>query len=225
MIDLSKSLDYFKPSTLGNTRCHIIGCGSVGGNVAVYLARLGVTKMTLYDFDKVEPHNLANQVFRQKDVGELKTTALLDILTEINPDIADSVKIENDGWHGQQLSGFVFMAPDNIDVRRAIVEQNRYNTYIKLLIDFRTELEGAQMFAADWSVAKDIDNLLNTMNFTHEEAAESTPVSACGTTLGVGSVPRMISDIGVNNWLNFVRGKELKKLIILNAFGFMIDAF
>ena len=223
MIDLSKSLDYFKPSSIGNTRCHIIGCGSVGGNVAVYLARLGVTKITLYDFDTVEPHNLANQVFRQKDVGEFKTDALLDILTEINPDV--DVKIEKDGWHGQNLSGYVFLAPDNIDTRRQIVEQNQYNTYIKLMIDFRTELEGAQMFAADWSIASQIENLLNTMNFTHEEASESTPVSACGTTLGVGSVPRMIADLGVNNWLNFVRGKELKKLVLLNAFDFNVEAF
>lgn len=223
MINLNKSREYFDPTSLGNTRCHIIGCGSVGGNVAVDLVRLGVTKLTLYDFDTVEAHNLANQVFRQKDVGDTKIDALYSILAEINPDI--DVKFQREGWTNQQLSGYVFLAPDNIDTRRQIVETNQYNTYIKAMFDFRTELEGAQAFAADWSKPEQIENFLRTMDFTHEEAAEATPVSACGTTLGLGSVPRMIADLGVNNWLNFVRKGELKKLILLNAFGFTLDAF
>ena len=223
MINLNKSRDYFEPSKLGNTRCHIIGCGSVGGNIAVDLVRLGVTKLTLYDFDVVESHNLANQIYRQKDVGDSKVEALLSILTEINPEL--DCRIESEGWIGQQLSGWVFLAPDSIDVRRQIVQDNQYNTYIKAMFDFRTTLEGAQAFAADWGDPESIENFLNSMDFTHEEATEATPVSACGTTLGVGSVPRMIADIGVNNFLNFVRKGELKKLILLNAFNFTIDAF
>ena len=67
-MDLSKSYEYFQPEKLTD-RVHIIGCGSVGSTVAENLARSGVTKFTLWDFDVVEPHNLANQMFREKDVG------------------------------------------------------------------------------------------------------------------------------------------------------------
>lgn len=225
MIDLKKSLDYFQPSSLGNSRCHIIGCGSVGGNIAVALARLGVTKMTLYDFDKVESHNLANQVFRQQDVGVSKVDALISILAEINPDIEKTIKVQNEGWKGQTLSGYVFLAPDSIEVRRQVVEGNRFNTHLKAMFDFRTGLEGAQTYAADWSNPKHIENLLNSMDFTDEEAHEHTPVSACGTTLGLGSIPRMIADLGVNNWLNFVRIGELKTFIMLDGFKFSITSF
>lgn len=223
MINLNKSLEYFKPSSLGNARCHIIGCGSVGGNVAVNLARLGVTKLTLWDFDTVEAHNIANQIYRQKDIGQTKVSALAAILNEINPDM--DIRQMEDGWDGQKLSGYVFLAPDNIEVRQRIVTENQYNTGVKAMFDFRTRLEDAQAFAADWSNPTEIDNFFRTMDFTHEEAAEATPVSACGTTLGVGSIPRMIADIGVNNFLNFVRGKGLKKLILMDGFNFTVDAF
>ena len=63
MIDLSKSYEFFQPEK-EDARINIVGCGSVGSTIAVLLARAGVTKMTLWDFDMVEPHNLANQMFR-----------------------------------------------------------------------------------------------------------------------------------------------------------------
>ena len=68
-MDLSKSYEFFQPEK-DKARIHIVGCGSVGSTVAENLARCGVTKITLYDFDKVEPHNIANQMFDQNDVGE-----------------------------------------------------------------------------------------------------------------------------------------------------------
>ena len=108
MIDLSKSYEFFQPEK-EDARINIVGCGSVGSTIAVLLARAGVTKMTLWDFDMVEPHNLANQMFRQCDVGKLKTEALADILAEINPDIRDDLQLKSDGWSGQQLSGYVFL--------------------------------------------------------------------------------------------------------------------
>jgi len=64
-LNLAKSYDFFKPEEV-KERIHIIGCGSVGSAVAELLARFGLTKLTLYDFDKVEPKNLANQLFRQE---------------------------------------------------------------------------------------------------------------------------------------------------------------
>ena len=91
-MDLSKSYEFFQPEK-DDARIHIIGCGSVGSTIAENLARCGVTKMTLWDFDRVEPHNICNQMFRQQDVGKLKVEALKDILTDINPDIVDELEL------------------------------------------------------------------------------------------------------------------------------------
>lgn len=223
-MDLSKSYDFFQPEK-DDARVHIIGCGSVGSTVAENLARCGVTKMTLWDFDKVESHNIVNQMFRQQDVGKLKIEALKDILTDINPEISDSVELKPDGWDGKLLSGYIFLCVDSIELRRKIVERHMNTPYVKAVFDFRTLLESAQHYAADWSDYKMKTNLLNSMQFSHEEAAEETPVSACGVTLGVATTVRLICAIGVNNYINFVKGKGIKKMVMIDGFNFILDAF
>lgn len=223
-IDLSKSYEYFQPEKV-DCRIHIVGCGSVGATIAELLVRLGLTNLTLWDMDTVCPHNLANQIFRQQDIGCCKVDALLDILSDINPDVKDSAKLCRDGWNGQQLSGYVFLCVDNIELRRQIVEKHFDNPYIKAMFDFRTLLESAQHYAADWTDYKMKKDFLNSMNFSHEEAAEETPVSACGVTLGVVTTVRTICALGVSNFVKFVRGKGLNKLMICDAFQPLLDAF
>ena len=46
---------------LENAKVVILGAGGLGSNIAHMLARLGVGKMILYDFDVVEPSNLNRQ--------------------------------------------------------------------------------------------------------------------------------------------------------------------
>lgn len=225
MINLSKSYDFFQPEKCGKTKIHIIGCGSVGATIAENLVRCGVRNLVLWDFDKVEPHNLVNQIYRHKDIGKLKVEALQDILLDIDPDIGDSISIKPEGWQGKNLSGYIFLCVDSIELRRKIVEQHMDNTFIKAVFDVRTLLESAQHFAADWSDTKMKEDLINSMQFSHEEAADETPVSACGVTLGVATTVRIISAIAVNNFINFIKNGKIKKLIIVDAFKFLIDAF
>lgn len=223
-MDLSKSYEFFQPEK-DSARIHIIGCGSVGSTVAENLARCGVTKMTLWDFDKVEAHNIVNQMFRQQDVGKLKVEALKDILYEINPEVENAVELKPDGWNGKILSGYIFLCVDSIDLRREFVEKHMNSPYVKAIFDFRTLLTGAQHYAADWSDYKMKQDLLNSMQFSHEEAKEETPVSACGVTLGVATTVRLICALGVNNYINFVKGQGIKKLVIVDGFNFDLLAF
>lgn len=223
-MNLSKSYEYFQPEKVPQ-RLHIVGCGSVGAAVAELLARMGLKNFDLWDMDMVVPHNLANQVFRQQDVGRAKTEALLDILCEIEPEIKGAAKLHTNGWNGRRLSGFVFLCVDNIELRRRIVEQHMDNPYVTAVFDFRTLLESAQHYAADWSDRKMKEDLLASMQFSHEEAEEETPVSACGVTLGVAPTVRAVCALGVANFLNFVRGKGLKKTVLLDVFGLNLLAF
>ena len=223
-MDLSKSYEFFQPEK-DDTRIHIIGCGSVGSTVAENLARCGVTNMTLWDFDRVEPHNICNQMFRQQDVGKLKVEALHDILMEINPEIQGRLELKPKGWQGKLLSGYIFLAVDSIELRRKFVEQHMDSPYVKAVFDFRTLLESAQHYAADWTNSKMKKDLLASMQFSHEEAKDETPVSACGVTLGVATTVRLVCALGVDNYINFVKGKGLKKLVMVDGFNFMLDAF
>lgn len=69
-------------------RVTIVGVGGVGGYVATLLARAGVEKMRIIDFDTVSPSNFNRQVVAVKgNEGRLKVEALKDILLSINEDI------------------------------------------------------------------------------------------------------------------------------------------
>lgn len=221
-MNLSKSYDFFKPETC-TSRIHIIGCGSVGSTVAELLARFGLTNIALYDFDTVEEKNVVNQMFTQEDVNVAKTVALKRILTRINPVCADTVKLMP-GWTGQKLSGYIFLCADSVEVWQKIVDTNMNNPNIKAMFNFRTGLTDAQYYAADWSDMRAKSSFRATMDFTHEEAREQTPVSACGVTLGVAPTVRLVCTAGVANFINFLQGKPLKKQIICDAFNFMLEA-
>lgn len=219
-MNLSKSYEFFNPDKC-KEMIHIIGCGSVGSTVAELLARFGLTKISLYDFDIVEPHNIVNQMFVQRQIGMPKVEAVREILLDINPEM--NIKMYNKGWNGEPLDGFVFLAVDNIELRAKIVKENLYNDFIKAFFDFRTGLTNADHFAADWSEFKKRKDFLNTMNFTHEEAKLNAPVSACNVALCVAPTVRMVCNVGVANFINFVKGEHLCKLIPVDAFSFSVE--
>lgn len=222
-MDLSKSYEYLQPEKVRD-RIHIIGCGAIGSTIGELLAKAGFEKITLYDFDKVESHNIANQMFTELDIGKYKIDALAERMTAINPGLKQGLKLEREGWHGQPLSGYVFLAVDNIDLRREIATTNKNNLNIKAMFDFRMRLTDAQSYAADWKDMKMIEAFLNSMAFSQEEGKAETPVSACNIELSFASTVFTIVAAGVSNFVNFVKGQALKKLIVCDAFEFSIIA-
>lgn len=220
-MNLSKSYEYFKPETIN--KVHIIGCGSVGSTIAENLARCGVKNFVLWDFDIVEDKNIVNQMFTQGQVGMEKTEAVKEIIKSINDEAVILTKPK--GWNGEILSGFVFLCVDNIEIRQQIVDKNFNNMSIKSVFDFRTALESAQMYAADWGDLGMKENLKNSMSFTHDEANTDIPTSACGVTLGLAPVVRTICALGVANLINFCNEKPLKKFVEISLNSFILDAF
>ena len=63
----------------------ICGLGGLGSNIAIHLARAGIGKLILCDFDRVDITNLHRQQYQASQVGMYKTDALADNLREINP--------------------------------------------------------------------------------------------------------------------------------------------
>ena len=66
----------------------IIGCGSVGSQVALELARSGVGRFVLIDSDILEYHNLCRHQCGMEDVGRYKVDALKDRIRNICRDIS-----------------------------------------------------------------------------------------------------------------------------------------
>ena len=63
----------------------ICGLGGLGSNIAIYLARAGIGKLILIDFDRVDITNLHRQQYKATQIGMYKTDALADNLREIAP--------------------------------------------------------------------------------------------------------------------------------------------
>ena len=70
---------------ISSTTVGICGLGGLGSNIAIALARAGIGKLILIDFDKVDITNLHRQQYKASQVGMYKTAALKENLKEINP--------------------------------------------------------------------------------------------------------------------------------------------
>lgn len=65
----------------------VVGIGGVGSVAAEMLARCGIGRLLLYDYDTVELANMNRLFFRPEQVGMTKTDAAAQTLAEINPDV------------------------------------------------------------------------------------------------------------------------------------------
>ena len=63
----------------------VCGLGGLGSNIATALARAGVGKLILIDFDRVDITNLHRQQYKADQIGMYKTVALAENLKEIAP--------------------------------------------------------------------------------------------------------------------------------------------
>ena len=68
-----------------STTVAVCGLGGLGSNIAIALARAGIGKLILIDFDKVDITNLHRQQYKANQIGMCKTEALQNNLKEINP--------------------------------------------------------------------------------------------------------------------------------------------
>lgn len=70
---------------LKNATVGIAGCGGLGSNAAVALARVGIGKLVIADHDVVEPSNLNRQQYFVEHIGKPKVEALKEIILKANP--------------------------------------------------------------------------------------------------------------------------------------------
>ena len=70
------------------SRVLIVGAGGLGSPIAIYLAALGIGKIGIIDKDTVEISNLSRQIiFTINDLKKTKSSAAIDRLKKINPDL------------------------------------------------------------------------------------------------------------------------------------------
>jgi molybdopterin/thiamine biosynthesis adenylyltransferase len=139
-----RQLDLVPPERL-DLPVHVIGCGGIGSFAALALAKLGCVRLHLYDDDRVEEHNVPNQLYRIADVGRSKAEALADILeafagTRPAPHVR---RIE-----GERLQGIVVSGVDSMDARKNLWwKAIRHRAGIPLYLDGRLGAELCRLYA------------------------------------------------------------------------------
>ena len=107
---------------------YIIGAGATGSRVFAALVELGIPNIHVYDYDIIEDHNLANQIYMATDIGAPKVEGCrnfvrnkLGVVPEkmhfhyekVTPDLISS---------SFGIGGVVFILTDTMESRRKIFD-------------------------------------------------------------------------------------------------------
>lgn len=185
-INATRHATIFDPARFGDRQVDIVGCGATGSRIALELAKMGVQNLHLYDFDDIESHNLANQVFGLEDVGRPKVDALAD---RIYADTGLVVTKHNEAVTGRtQLGNIVFLLTDTMASRKEIWSGAiRHKLHVALMIETRMGADQGRVYTVDPTSFMDV-------KFWEENLYEDreAPESLCGSRVTVGPTAALI---------------------------------
>jgi len=147
-LELSRDIrqrELIPPDKLSTTKATVVGVGAIGRQVAMQLAAIGVSHLSLVDYDVVGVENLGPQGFNECDVGLPKVTSVSQTCQAINPSVV--VTTANRKFRAIQFTGGVFFCcVDGIETRASIFRQIMSRT--NLFVDGRMSAEYLRVLVA-----------------------------------------------------------------------------
>ncbi len=120
------------------------------------LTRLGISSFTIFDFDKIEAHNLSSQSFFSSDIGREKAVSAVEQMLTFNPDV--KVTSYATAFTGAEQDGQILIsAVDSMEARREICKNLPPDTFV---IDGRMgggQIEVHSQLASEWAKTLDKD--------------------------------------------------------------------
>jgi len=199
LVEPLRHLLVFSPDHFANRRVDLIGVGATGSRIAMELAKLGVQNLHAWDFDKVEDHNVANQIFGIEDIGKQKVHALSE---RIQTDTGLEITTHDEAVDGRTLLGdVVFLLTDTMASRKEIWEGAiKYKPGISLMIETRMGRDEGRVYAVQPTMPAQI-RLWESTLCEDEEASDSL----CGARTTVGPTAALVTAFAV--W-SFIRWFE-----------------
>lgn len=143
-LNRSRQLDLFRPDQ-ALSPVTVIGAGGIGSPTVLLLAKMGVPRVEVFDFDTVEEHNLPSQLYRLEDIGKTKVSAIAEIVRVF---ASAEIEARAERYEDQPLEGVVVCAVDSMDARLRIWEQVKLNPNIDLYVDARMGANDALLLTA-----------------------------------------------------------------------------
>jgi len=115
-------VDWFDQEKLSASSVVVIGAGAVGNEVLKNLCLLGVGRIHIIDFDRIEEHNLTRTIlFKPADVGKFKAEAAALACQQIDPNVKVTFS-NSDFWQSLSFSELrtydaVLCCVDNLEAR------------------------------------------------------------------------------------------------------------
>lgn len=191
IIDTRRHIDVFAPEAFGDRRIDVIGAGATGSRVVLALAKLGLDNIHVWDYDVVEAHNIANQVYGKGDIGKTKVKALAEI---VKAQTGCELKVHETKVDGtQEMGDVVFLLTDTMSSRKEIWNKGlRYKTKVKLMIETRMGSDTGRVYTINPTKPVQVKGWESTL---YEDAVAE--VSACGTSISVGPTAEFLSGLAV----------------------------
>ena len=215
MVDLSRIESLIGKQNLeklNNKHVLICGVGGVGSFVAEALARSGLGKMTIIDFDKIEPSNLNRQLMTSKsNIRSIKVEEVKKRIEEISDCKVTAINsFINNSFELNDDYDYVVDCIDTLDSKFHLVKKC-HEKNIPVLSSLgsakRTKIENIKLSTLDKTendpLAKAFRTLVRKENYRHKIEVvfvDSPPIQTEDRTLGssifvVGSVGLYIASI------------------------------
>jgi molybdopterin/thiamine biosynthesis adenylyltransferase len=205
MIDPVRHLPVFNPDAFGKTRVDVIGAGATGSKLAMSLAKHGVECLHVHDFDKVESHNVANQIYGNDDVGRLKVDALQEMIERQTGTVITTHNQPVDGT--QELGAVVFLLTDTMSSRKEIWQRGlKFKQRTRLMIETRMGADSGRIYTVNPCKLPEINGWEGTLY--DDKVAEA---SACGMSISVGATAGFLAEFAVwqlFRWFAIQQGRE-----------------
>lgn len=222
-----KGMPWFTP--ISNSVIMVCGQGGIGSHLTFFLARTGAELVTV-DYDTVEDHNIAGQLYGKEDVDKTKVDAMVDIITrlcgEVNITPLNS-KIES----GKDETAFsviphcdvVCVSFDNIATRRIVFENwAEFGKKGSLFIDGRMSIEQGNVFTVEKESPPEVFKHYRESCFDDSELPEAACTVKATTHCGSLIASLMVAQI--TNWFNNKTGEGMPRTVV-NQLNFNLPLF
>ena len=140
----TRQADIVPTERMANLTVTVVGVGAIGRQVALQLAAMGISKLQLIDFDRVEIENLCCQGYLEHDLEMLKVDATARMCRLIN----SHVTVEQVGERFQRsaaIGDVLFCCVDSIDTRKFIWQAVKDR--VSVFVDTRMSASVARVIA------------------------------------------------------------------------------
>lgn len=214
--DRIKGYNWFKKAKESITI--VGGAGGIGSYLTFYLSRVGVSQIHVFDFDTIEEHNLAGQLFSYTSVGKKKVHELKDVVYGLS---GVEIKPYDEAYTKDSVvCKYMFSAFDSMTARRDMFQNWKENIQKEeegCFIDGRMLSEGFHIFC----VTKDNMEEYEANYLPEDDNVQELPCTRKGNSHVAASLAAFMNQTFLNylNPSNFSR-TPFKQVINLDLFKY-----